>query len=98
MLERVKEYLIEPMIKGIAAGIFPTLVILFGINETVLDTKFREKMLVKEASEQAGLLQEKVKIIENMEVLQKKYDQLLKANIRLVEIKQNQPNDSSEES
>ena len=83
MRTTMKELIFKPMVTGIAAGIFPTLIVLYGVHQSIGEVRFREQIVHKQTEDHAALLQEKVKLIEDMVRLREHYELLVKENIRL---------------
>lgn len=79
----LKELFVKPMITGIAAGIFPTLLVLYGVQQTMGELRVREQLVSKASEDHAALLQEKVKLIADKDALQEKYELLIEQNTRL---------------
>lgn len=83
MVVKLKELIIKPMVTGIAAGLFPTMIILYGINQSLSDVYVKEQLLEKQRENHAALLKEKVELIEDMAKLQENYALLIEENSRL---------------
>ena len=83
MLSRLKDLVLKPMITGIAAGAFPTLIVLYGVNQSIGDLRMKEQLLQKQADDHAALLQEKVELNDQLNKLQENYTLLIAENTRL---------------
>lgn len=83
MVNSLKDLVVKPMVTGIAAGIFPTLIVLYGVNQSINDVKVREQLLEKKHDNHAELLKEKVELVNDIAVLQENYALLIEENRRL---------------
>lgn len=83
MISKFKDLVVKPMVTGIAAGVFPTLIVLYGINESINDVRVKEHLLKKQSEDHAILLKEKIELINDMEKLQENYVLLIEENSRL---------------
>ena len=73
MVNSLKDLVVKPMITGIAAGIFPTLIVLYGANQSINDLKVREQLLEKQNDNHTTLLKEKVGLVNDIATLQENY-------------------------
>lgn len=83
MVKKLKDLVVKPMVTGIAAGVFPTLVVLYGVNESINEVRVKEQLLKQQSEDHTALLKEKVELIKEMTKLQENYELLIEENARL---------------